>query len=175
MTNGQFLLVRVLVVAAVSALLLWLGYGFAGTTGLAIGMVLCAPVAGMALAKPLVELSAEGLEWIAKSPHKKWNGHYYAFDDIQVRADDEGDRLLLAGVDVCKACGIAVTPEVKARIDRLASGRLARTSVAAVPWQAIDVLLGPDAGREAGRFKLWLRREVVAPWHQRRNLPFDPF
>lgn len=170
MTNGQFLLVRLLVVTAAALALAWLGKQFAGTTGLAIGMVIAAPIAGMTLAKPLVELSAEGLEWLARSPHMKWNGHFYEFDGVQVRVDDEGDKLLIAAADACKACGIDLTPEVKARIGRLSGGAVA--GLPAVTWQSIDLLLGPDAGREAGRFKLWLRREVVAPWHNRRNLPF---
>lgn len=173
MTNGQLLVARVLVVATAALVFAGLGFLLFGTMGLAIGSVITAPIAGMALAKPLVELSAEGLEWFSQAPHNKWNGHFYEFDGVQVRVQDDSDQLLIAAADACKACGIPLTADVKSRIARLSIGKVAGTSVAGVPWKSIDLLLGPDAGREAGRFKLWLKREVVAPWHNRRSIPFD--
>lgn len=173
MSNGWLLLIRLSICAALSAALGGAGYLVYGRAGLFLGLLFAAPLFATAMAKPLVEFGAQGWTWLARSAAPDWDGHYYAFNNVQVRVDEEGERLALAGIDACRATETPLTGEMRSRIARLSCGELPGTRVHAIPWQSMDLLLRDSPSREAGRFQQWLRREVVAPWHKKRGLPFE--
>lgn len=169
--NWLTFLVRLVLALAIWGGFFWLGMKLSG--GLVIGAVgfslLAVPVFGVALAKPLVMLSHEGFSWLAEQPMRKWQGAYFAFNDMQVRIYEGENRLWLVASDVLRAVGMKAVPDSFLAVYPDSCKVLAGTWLTAIDPTAVHHLLGKRNEHESVRFLQWLDREVIKPWERKRE------
>jgi hypothetical protein len=163
--NGVLLLLRLLASAGAAAAISWLGWKLGGKSWMLIALVFSSPLIGVAIARPLVELTHEGFGWLSAQPLQEWEGAYYAFNGVHVRIYEQGDKLLFVARDVLEAIGI---PAALAAVHSRRMVRIPGTRHEAFSVQALEALLAGRTDHEAGRFLLWARRDVVAPWEKKR-------
>ena len=168
MSNGVLLLVRFIVGATVVAAFTWFGWKVGGKGWALIALVFSCPVLGVAIARPTVELFHEGFGWLAAQPLSPWEGRYYEFDGVQVRIYEVDDRLWYAAVDVMKASKLPGLADPLLASHPRVTRRLKRGMVGLSSDGAEKLLLERHAP-EAGRFILWMRREVEGPWLKKRG------
>ena len=164
MPNWALLLVRFASSAAASALMTWVGWKLGGGPLALVAFVFSSPLIGIAIARPMVELFHEGVGWLSAQPLEKWQGNYYEFGGVQVRVYEDVGALWFAAKDVVKAAGI------EANADAFHEGKvLEGANVRCLTAGEVEALLTTHQSREGGRFILWMRREVVAPWERKRS------
>ncbi len=162
MPNWALLLVRLTLASAASALMTWIGWKLGQKAWALVAFVFSAPIIGVAIARPLVELFHDGVGWLSAQPLDRWQGHYYEFGGVQVRVFEDDGALWFAAKDVVKATGIRAHP------DMVDEGRtIARLRCLSIG--DVESLLARHPGHEAGRFVLWAQREVLAPWARKRK------
>ena len=164
MPNWAFFLVRLAAGTAGSAFMTWaawrIGQHDLGWT--LIAFVFSVPLIGVAIARPLVELSHEGLTWLARQPMEAWQGRYYAFNDVHVRVLDDGERLWFCAIDLVKACHLkALAPVLP--------GVVEVEGLPCLDVAGVEALQGSNSNVELGKFLLWARREVIAPWERKKS------
>ena len=162
MPNWAFLLVRLLFGVALVALFTWVGWLLGRRQWALLALVFSSPAIGVAIARPLVELAHEGMTWLWRHPHEAWQGRYYEFNSRQIRVLEDGGRLWFCVADVVKACDMAVVPDTLPRV-RVVEG------LSCLAMEQIEALHGSHGGEELGRFLLWARRYVIAPWERKRS------
>lgn len=162
--NWAFLLVRLVLGVAFSAGVTWLvwkvGRGDKGWT--LIAFVFTAPAIGVAIAKPLVEFVHEGFGWLSAHPMQKYQGRYYAFNNVQVRVIEGDDRLWFGAADVLKASGIRAAPA-------LLSGVAELDGVLCLDMAGLQKLHEGFRQPELGRLTVWAQREVITPWERKKS------
>ncbi len=164
MPNWVVFVVRLTLGVAGSALMTWIGWKLGGRTYALIAFVISTPLIGVAIARPLVELAHEGMGWLVAQPMAEWQGIYYEFGGVQVRVYEHEARLWFAAKDVVKACGI------EANADTFHEGRvLEGPNLRCLSAGEVEALLTTHRCHEAGRFILWMRREVTTPWERKRS------
>ncbi|MGZ5036495.1 MAG: hypothetical protein ACXWGT_06905 [Usitatibacter sp.] len=164
MPNWALLLSRLVLGAAGSALMTWIGWKLGGRAWALIALVFSAPVIGVAIARPLVEFTHDVMSWIAGRPLSEWQGSYYEFGGVQVRVFEDDEGLCFVTADVARATGIPALP------DELSEGRtVPGTRLKALSLEQIEAWLHAHRDHEARRFALWARREVFAPWERKRE------
>ena len=164
MPNWALLLVRLLVGVSSSALMTWIGWKLGQRPWALIAFVFSTPIIGVAIARPLVELFHEGMGWLSTQPLEKWRGNYYEFGGVQVRVYEDAGALWFAAKDVVRAAGI------QANADTFHEGRiLPGSKLRCLSIAEVETLLSTHRGHEAGRFVLWAKREVIAPWERKRS------
>lgn len=169
MSNVQVLVVRLILCAALSAAMTWIGWKLGDKPWALLGFVFSTPIMGMALRKPLVECLHEGFTWMSRQPLMKWQGSYYAFNDVQVRVyEDEGELWFVAS-DVLSAVGMRGLPDSFLAIYPDGSRVVAGTRLTALNAESLEQMLGKRNEHEAIRFLQWMRREVVKPWERKRE------
>jgi hypothetical protein len=162
--NWALLLVRLFLSLGASAFMTWVGWKLGGRAWALTAFVFSTPVIGVAIARPLVELTHEGFTWLAAQPLREWEGNYYAFGGVQIRVYDEDGALWFVTADVTKATGLPSLPR------ELAAGRvISGTRLKALSIGELEKLLLGHGGPEATRFLLWAQREVVTPWERKRS------
>jgi hypothetical protein len=169
MSNGARLLVRLLLSGGACAVWTWLAYSLGGRVWGLVAFVTSVPVIGFAISRPFIELLHESTVWLSHQPMKKWEGNYYAFNDVQVRVYEYQDGLWFAASDVLKSTGIAGVPD--SLLARYPEGCrvIPGTRQTCLNVDAVEKFLASHRQPEAQRFVLWARREVVAPWKRKRE------
>jgi hypothetical protein len=167
MPNWAFLIVRVVVSLSFCALATWIGWKLGGKPWMLLGLVFSSPAFGVAIAKPLVELSHEGLGWLAAQPLKEWEGRYYEFAGVHVRIYEDRGELWFAAKDVITA--IAIPANADSLLAVYPSGCKALDGLTCLAMPTLEKLLSAHPGPESGRFLLWARREVLGPWEKKRS------
>ena len=162
MPNWAFLLVRLFFSTALVALFTWVGWELGKQEWALVALIFSVPAIGVAVARPLVELAHEGMTWLWRHPHEKWQGRYYEFNSRQIRVLEEDERLWFSAADVVKACDLAVVPETLPRVRTV-------ENLPCLGFEDIEALHGTHGGEELGRFLLWARRYVITPWERKRS------
>lgn len=165
MPNAILLLLRLLASVGAVAAISWIGWKLGGKPWLLVAMVFSSPLIGVAIARPLVELTHEGFGWLWHQPLSEWEGAYYSFNGVHVRIYEHEDTLLFVAQDVLKALGI---PQGLVALRSRHLVRIPGTRLEALSPRALEALLAERTDYEVGRFLLWARREVVAPWEKKR-------
>jgi len=164
MPNWAFLLLRLVLGVAGSALMTWIGWKLGGRPWALIAFVFSTPAIGVAIARPLVELFHEGMGWLSAQPLDKWQGKYYEFGGVHVRVFEDEGALWFAARDVVQATGI------RANADMFHEGRIiAEANLRCLSIAEVEALLATHRGHESGRFVLWAQREVITPWARKRS------
>ena len=167
MSNGVLLLVRLVLSLAGVAVFTWVGWKMGGKEWALIGLVFSCPLVGVAIARPLLEVSHAGLSWLAERPLREWHGNYREFNAVHVRVYEHEGQLWFVARDVMRAIGVPHLPDAL----------LTRTGdCAPLPGKGLMAftLAGLEAfvngrGHEAMGIVLWAQREVVGPWLKKRE------
>ena len=131
-----------------------------------VALVFTSPAFAVAIARPLVELSHEGLGWLAAQPLEKWEGRYYEFNSVHVRIYEDRGKLWFAAQDVIKAAEIAANADSLLAV--YPGGCKVLQGLSCLSMQALEEFLLAHPGPESGRCLHWARREVLAPWEKKR-------
>ena len=156
-------LIRIALAAAISGLAYWKIDGM-------VSLVLTIPVWGVLLAKPILELLATYFDFARKQPYAKWQGHYYEFQGTQIRIfEDDGalwfcDRDILHVLDKTPEKSLHLTyPETDYR-------KLDDSGLMAFSEMAVLRVVARIRHPATGKLKFWLEREVIAPFHKKREV-----
>jgi pimeloyl-ACP methyl ester carboxylesterase len=169
MSNGALLLIRLTIALAITLAFVWFGWSLGGPTWALIGLLTATPIGGLLLARPIVELTHEGFGWLASQPMKKWEGRYYAFNDVQVRVYEFKGELWFAAADVLKATGVEAIPDSLLAIYPAGARVIPGIRQTCLTLPILEKLLADQRKPEAQKFLLWARRQVVAPWQRKRE------
>jgi hypothetical protein len=164
MPNWVRLLARFAVSVGPVALATWLLWRVIGPYAF-IALLILSPVIGIALAKPLIELSHEGLSWLAAQPLERWEGNYYEFASAQIRIFEYRGELWFVAADVIKSTGIVANADSLLAVYSNGCETLERQTCLTMP--TLEKFLLANPGPESGRFLLWARREVIDPWEKK--------
>jgi hypothetical protein len=167
MPNWAFLLVRAVVSLSFCAFATWIGWKLGGKPWMLVALVVSIPAFGVAIAKPLVELSHEGLSWLAAQPLEKWEGRYYEFNSVHIRIYDDRGELWFAA--------IAIPANADSLLAVYPVGCKVLEGLTCLAMPALEKFLSAHPGPESGRCLLWARREVIAPWEKRKVAPGTTF
>ena len=168
-SNGMVLLGRLALGVAVAAPFVWVAWRIGGTPGLMLGIVAATPLVVKLVTRHLIELFHEGFTWLSRQPLQEWEGAYYAFDDIQVRIHEFEGELWFTVADILAAIGAKRLPPAFLATHRAELRRIPGSRKDALPARSLPALLEPMREANAGRFLLWARREVVAPWERKHG------
>jgi len=150
------LVLRLVGCAVVAALA---GWKF-GPAGLAISSVLF----GVVLARPLIDVTLEGLHLLRHAAYADIEGQHYAYRGTPVRVvEDEDHHRWVRLADLREVLGNGASD---AALARLYGGNLRRIGWRRQPYLSAETLmrhLSRDTRNEAGRFMQWLERDVVKP------------
>lgn len=156
---------RTVFAAAASALAAWGLWAVFGPTGL----VFAAPLAGVLLARPLIDLAGDLRHGTKRAALGATEGSFYAFKGrpLRVAEDDEGRRWLPAA-DL-RRC-VPGLPADASLAHQLGEGarRLGRGGVLHVEAEALHAALARAVDPQTVRFRQWLDRDVVQPAARRR-------
>src|SRR5258708_21539216 len=169
MPNWARLLIRVVLSLGLSALVTWIGWKLGQKSWALIAFVCSVPVVGFAIARPLIELSHEGLTWMRHSPMSEWEGSYYEFGGVHIRVYELDGRLWFAGADVIKAVDVQASPNLLMTTNPRGCREIPGTGLACLTAEAVEELLLAHAPPEGGRFINWMKREVLMPWERKRS------
>lgn len=165
--NWAWLLVRFICGAAVCAFITWVGWKLGQFAWALTFGVFSVPLFAFAVAKPLIEFSHEGLDWLAHGHSREWHGAYYQFNGVQIRVFEDDDRLWFTVADVLRACkirGIADTWLASYPANSKLVG-----SHACLDMEGVEKFFAANKNVELGRLTVWAQREVVMPWHRKRT------
>jgi hypothetical protein len=150
-----------LALVLVPAVLAFMGLGV-------IGLLFALPVLAWIAARLLVHGGAGTFGWLSRSHLEKWQGTYYAFNDVQVRVFEDEGQLWFVTSDVLLAIGLPRLPEAFRAAHPNDMRAVAGTRLAALNPAGLEHMLARRNEHEAIRFLNWMRREVVAPWEKKR-------
>jgi len=167
MPNWAFLLVRLVVSGSFCALATWIGWKLGQLPWALTFFVFSAPVVGIAIAKPLVELTHEGFDWLAHAHSRQWHGAYYQFNNVQIRVYEDDDRLWFTVADVLKASNIRAVPDTLLASYPANCKTIGRD--ACLDFEGVEKLFERNGSVELGRLTVWAKREVVTPWERKRS------
>ena len=86
---------------ALSAAILWLIFRYMGM----IPFILAVPIAGVLLAKPIIEAGGSWIGWAKSQPFVEWQGNYYEFAGTQIRMLEVGKELWVVDADLLRVLG----------------------------------------------------------------------
>src|SRR5437763_10303467 len=118
-SNWALLLARFVLGATACAFITWVGWKLGQRTWALTAFVFSIPLLAVAIAKPLVELVHEGFGWLSDQPMRKYQGSYYAFNNVQVRVIEGDDRLWFSAADVLRACHLRAVPTLLPGVQEL--------------------------------------------------------
>lgn len=162
--NWAFLLLRIVLSVGFSAAATWFIRSISGgdKAWTLTAFVFTIPVIGFAIARPLVEFVHEGFGWLSAHPMMKYQGRYYAFNNVQVRVIEGEDRLWFSASDVLAACNIRAVPA-------LLSGIAELDGIPCLDMAGLQKLHEGYREPELGRLTLWAQREVITPWERKKG------
>lgn len=156
--NGALL--SVLVRLAACAVMSWLAWHYVGATGLAVS----AAGFGLLLAKPLLELAAEAWHGLRAQAYRDVEGQYYAYRGKPVRVIEDDDFVRwLRMADVRAVLGSGSGDAVLGLLHGEAFRKVGVRQEAYFSAEALLQHLSRDSRAEAGKFRLWVEREIARP------------
>jgi hypothetical protein len=153
---------RLLSCAAVT----WLVWRWVGV----FSLVFCAPLFGVALARPLLEMLENTTLLAKRLGYRKINGRHFEHQgrSLDIADDADGYRWIRTE-DVRKVVAALPTDPVLGRLFpgdvRLGAAR----EVPRIKAEALDAYLAKSTEASSLRFRLWLQREVILPARLRRE------
>ena len=169
MPNWALLLIRLALGVTLSVAMTWIGWKLGQKPGALVAFVISVPAIGIAIARPLVELTHEGFSWLAQHPLKEWEGNYYEFGGVHVRVYEFDGRLWFAAADVIKAVDLQASPKMLMTTNPRGCREIPGTGMVCLTTEAVEELLLAHAPPEGGRFIHWMKREVLMPWERKRS------
>jgi len=151
---------------AACGLVAWGAWRLLGETGLAVS----APVFGIALAKPLIELAGALRDAMKRSHLRDVEGRHYAFRGHRVQVIEDADRRRWVRLaDVRAVVGFTATDGALAISYPGGVRRLGRPAELHVGEEALLAHLRKERSPEAQRLRRWVEREIVFPARRQRE------
>lgn len=152
--------------SALCALVAWLAWRQLGPTGLAT----TAPLFGIALARPLIELGGAVRDAMKRSHLGPVEGTHYAFRGRRMHVIEDADRRRWVRLaDVRAVVGFTASDGALAITYPDGVRRLGRPAEAHVGEEALLAHLRKERSPEAVRLRSWVEREVVFPARRERE------
>lgn len=160
-----------LVGVALAALAGWLGWRSDGPTGLAIGLLMAAPVLALLSTYAVLKLLGESYALVRTLAYRKLEGHHFAFkgSSLDICEDVEGGRWLKVA-DVRKIVEDLPADRTLARTMPEGLAYLEPKKTLRVSAIALERYLQRSTAAKSIRFLTWLRREVIFPSAQAKRL-----
>jgi hypothetical protein len=132
------------------------------------GLLWCAPLFGIALARPMFDAISSGLAWLRALAYRDVEGRHYAFKgvSISVAEDDEGHQWLRLS-DVRKVLPWLARDESLRQILGAHLGTVQPDRATRVQAEAFLAYLARRTSPDAVPFMLWIERTVVYPSKRR--------
>jgi hypothetical protein len=137
-------------------------------TGLVAGVVL-APLTIPLLVPGILGAIPAYLRWARDHRMDRWQGRYYTFEDRHIRIVEHRGKVWIVLADIVTASKMRVTDDELAGLGRGSVADLEEFDEWALSDTAALELLSRRKYREAGKFKLWLERDVLPPIYRRRT------
>ena len=169
--NWATFLARLAFGLALCWLLFAFGKWFGGQmlTGVLFGLF-ALPMIALLIRRPLIMMMDEGLSWMWHQPMQKFQGSYFAFDNVQVRIYEGVDGgLWLVAKDVLKAVGMKGVPDSFLAAYPDGTKVLAGTLLTAMDPASVHHLLDKRNDPQSIRFLQWMEREVIKPWERKQE------
>jgi hypothetical protein len=160
MPNWQLFAIRLAISGSAYALIGWIAWGVNPAIGM-LALAFFSPIIGIAIARPLVELSHEGMSWLWRLPMEEWHGYHYQFNGVQVRVYEHEGETWLAASDMIKASGMPPIPDGVLAEQPGECGPIGETGVIGFTPAGVEKFFAEHPGHDAGKLLLWMRREVL--------------
>lgn len=157
------ILVMFLTRLGLAAAIVWAVYRYIGP----IPAILSIPIAGVLLAKPIIEAGGNWLAWAKRQPYEKWHGNYYEFAGTQIRIYPVGNSLWFTDVDVLRVIGQKPTLMLESTFDPHEYDLIPHTKVHGFSEEGVEKLLRASEHYESKRMLMWIQREVVKPFRRK--------
>ncbi len=141
---------------ALSAAILWTVFHYLGM----IFFILAIPIAGVLLAKPIIEAGGAWLHWAKKQPYAEWHGNYYEFAGTQIRMVEVGRELWVVDTDLLRVIGEKPSLLLVGHYDALEYGAIDDTNFHGFSPVGAAKVLQKSTHYESKRMLMWLQREV---------------
>ena len=151
---------------ALSAAILWAVFHYMGM----IPFVLSIPIAGVLLAKPLIEAGGSWLHWAKKQPYAEWHGNYYEFAGTQIRMFEIGRELWVVDEDLLRVIGEKPSLLLGGHYDVLEYGPIDETEFHGFSPAGAAKVLNQSTHYESKRMLMWLQREVYKVHRRKQEL-----
>jgi len=159
------LLVRLLLGAATAAAVMDWAYRWQGPIGLVYG----APLLGLALAKPIVELLAAYPRLVTRLVLRKVNGRYFEYRgaSLDIHIDERATCWISTG-DLRKIVALPTDPVLR-RLYPLQCRELGQPVAWRLGGEALIEFLGRSTDVDKTRFSAWIEKDVVTPARNKRK------
>ena len=129
--------------------------------------VIVAALWGALLAKPILECVIWVYKYFRDAPLKPYQGHYYAFDGMQVRIVEINQALWVVDIDMLAIIGL-IHSDASRKLAQHSEYRYVESQKLWVySEQAALRLVQNSKHANAHRLKFWLQREVYFPYSHR--------
>jgi len=148
---------------AISAAILFTVYKKLGM----IPFILATPIAGVLMAKPIMEAVTNWFHWAKKQPYAEWHGRYYSFANRQIRMLEVGKELWAVDADLLSVIGEKPTLMLGSTYGTEDYDLIPDTRFYGFSPSGAEKVLRKSTHYEASRMLMWLQREVYKA-HQRK-------
>ncbi len=155
--------IRIAIASALSGLAYWKMGGL-------VVFMLSVPVWGALLAAPIVELLANYFNFARKQPYAAWQGQYYEFQGAQVRIFEIDGALWFCDCDVLHILGKKPERTMRLTYSEADYRKIEHAGLMAFSETAVLRVISRIRHPEIGKLKFWIEREVIAPYHKKREL-----
>ena len=149
-----------------SMAILWVIYRQLGL----IVSVLAIPIAGVLMAKPIIEAAGSWFHWAKRQPYAKWHGNYYEFAGTQIRLMEVGRELWVVDSDLLRVIGEKPTLMLESLYDVHDYDVIPDTQFHGFSPAGAEKVLMKSSHFESRRMLLWLQREVYKPHRRKREM-----
>jgi hypothetical protein len=149
-----------------SAAILWLVFRYMGM----IPFLLAIPIAGVLLAKPIIEAGGTWFHWAKKQPFAEWHGNYYEFAGTQIRMIEVGRELWVVDADLLRVIGEKPTLMLESLYDVADYYAIAGGKYHGFSPSGAEKVLNKSSHHEAKRMLMWLQREVYKQHARKQDL-----
>ena len=151
---------------AIAALILWAVFHYMGM----IPFILATPIAGVLLAKPIIEAGGSYFNWAKKQPYAEWHGNYYEFAGTQIRMLEVGRELWVVDADLLRVIGEKPTLMLGNAYSTEEYSAIAETKYHGFSPTGAAKVLNKSTHYESKRMLMWLQREVYKQHARKQDL-----
>ena len=151
---------------ALSAAILWAVFRYIGL----IPFVLAIPIAGILLAKPIIEAGEGYFKWAKRQPYAEWQGNYYEFAGTQIRLFEVRRELWAVDTDLLRVIGEKPTLMLTSLYGTTDYNVITDTKYHGFSPAGAEKVLNKSTHFEAKRMLLWLQREVYKQHARKQDL-----
>jgi hypothetical protein len=151
---------------AISAAILWAVFHYIGM----IPFLLAIPIAGVLLAKPVIEAGGTWFHWAKRQPFAEWHGNYYEFAGTQIRMFEVRRELWVVDADLLRVIGEKPSLMLESLYDVHLYDAINETRYRGFSPAGAEKVLSESNHYEAKRMLMWLQREVYKQHRRKQEL-----